>query len=247
MSAPVLRHVTNLRDLGGVPTRDGGRTRHERLWRSASLADASASDVARLRSLGIRDVVDLRADWEVAAIGPVPSAFHTHRIDLVPDAERDRAYDHLRRGGLAGYYVFVLERAPELLVRLVATVAEAPAGVLVQCGAGKDRTGVAVAVLLDLLGVADERIADDYTRTTDALPAIRAAVARTPGYTRSLSTLPREALTAPPEAITTALARLRQRHGSLRSHLARAGLTDDLVERLRARLRTPAPARPAQP
>lgn len=240
MSPLRLRHVVNLRDLGGLPTVDGTRTRHGRLWRSASLADASARDVAQLRAAGVRDVVDLRADWEVAEVGPVPATFHTHRVDLVPDTDRDTAHDELRSGGLAGYYTYVVEREPGLLVRLVTVIAEAPAGVLVQCGAGKDRTGVAVAVLLDLLGVPDEHIATDYARTGEALPRIRAAVARTPGYTQSLGTLPREALTAPPGAITATLARLRSRHGSVRALLAPAGLTDDRVDRLRARLLAPA-------
>lgn len=231
-----LRQVTNARDLGGTPTRDGGVIRPGRLLRSASLASATPADVRILQDAGVREVIDLRADWELASVGVVPSAFLTHRLVLVPDRDRAATHEVLRTGGLVGYYSWILDHARHLLVELVRIVVAADGGVLVQCGAGKDRTGLAVALLLDLVGVADQHIGADYARTADALTEIRAALRRTPGYDRAITELPREALGAPADAILATLRSLRTGSGSATEHLVGAGLDAGLVPRLRAKL-----------
>lgn len=231
--------VPNLRDLGGLEVRDGRRLRPRRLLRGASVAGASANAVRRLRTLGVTDVVDLRADWELTEAGCVPSGFRVHRIDLVPDHERERSHHLLRSGGLPAYYGWVLRAAAGRLARIVDVVAAASGGVLVQCGAGKDRTGIAIAVLLDLLGADDAVIARDYARTAEALPTLRARLRRTPGYHRAVTSLPREAMLAPPEALLAELHGLRLDAGSVQAHLAGAGLDTATVTRLRARLLVP--------
>lgn len=230
-----LGHVHNARDLGGIPTADGV-IRAGRLLRSASLASASADDVAVLQHAGVREVVDLRADWELATAGVVPSAFTTHRLVLVPDADRVATHDVLRTEGLPGYYTWILGNARARLVELVQIIAGADDGVLIQCGAGKDRTGVTVAVLLDLLGVGDADIAADYARTAAALRSIRSDLMRTPGYERAISELPREALGAPADAILESLRGLRTSSGSVRDHLVAGGLDPADVRRLQDRL-----------
>lgn len=231
--------VVNLRDVGGLATSGGQRLRRRRLLRSASLSGATPAATEALHALDIFDVLDLRADWEIAEAGPVPGPFHVHRLDLVPDAVRAHAHDLLRRGGLPAYYAHILDAAAPQLVRLVETVAGASEGVLIQCGAGKDRTGVAVAVVLDLVGVDDDTIGEEYARTEGELSALRGRLQLTPGYERSLRSLPSRVMRAPAEAITTALGDLRQRSGSVLDHLVLAGLRTDTVDRLRDRLLTP--------
>lgn len=235
-----LTRVVNTRDLGGTPTRDGGRVRPRRLLRSATLSRATPEDVAALRDAGVGIVVDLRADWELAEVGPVPDAFTTHRLVLVPDADRDATHEALRTEGLPGYYAWVIAHARSQLVALVELVAGADAGVLVQCGAGKDRTGISVALLLDLLGVEGPAIATDYARTTAALRLIRDDLRRTPGYDRAIAELPRDALGAPAEAMTAALADLHDRHGSSRDYVLAGGLDPAVLDSLRDQLVAPA-------
>lgn len=67
-----LDGVVNMRDVGGIPTTDGGVVRSGRLLRSDNLQDLTSEDVVELRALGVTDVVDLRADGEAAAAGPGP-------------------------------------------------------------------------------------------------------------------------------------------------------------------------------
>lgn len=67
-----LDGVVNMRDVGGIPTTDGGAVQTGRLLRSDNLQDLTPEDVAALRERGVTDVVDLRADREAAAAGPGP-------------------------------------------------------------------------------------------------------------------------------------------------------------------------------
>lgn len=230
-----LDGVLNVRDLGGTTTRSGHRLRPGHLLRGASLSSATDTDVATLRASGVADVVDLRAPWEQAEAGPVPTAFTVHRIPLVTDHDRARSHDVLRRGGLVGYSTWLVDRAGDRLVEVVEVVGSADRGVLVQCGAGKDRTGLAIALLLDLLDVPDEAIVADYAATNAALRALGTALARTPGYERSLADLPKEVLRAPPEVMTRILADLRD-GATVADRLADHGLTAEHVTRLRDRL-----------
>lgn len=233
-----LEAVLNVRDLGGIATH-AGVIRDGCLLRGASVSTATAHDVQVLRHAGVADVVDLRAGWERASTGPVPAAFTEHHLALVDDADRDRSHQVLREGGLAGYYTWLLTHAGGRLVEVVEIVAGAEDGVLIQCGAGKDRTGVAIAVLLGLLAVPDETIEADYAATGPFLRAIGASLAQTPGYDRSLHDVPREALGAPPEAMASMLRHLHD-GGGVAAALTGFGLTPDHVRRLRDRLVQPA-------
>lgn len=67
-----LDGVVNLRDVGGIPTTDGGTIRPGRLLRSDNLQDLTEQDIAELRRRGLTDVVDLRSDTEVTSTGPGP-------------------------------------------------------------------------------------------------------------------------------------------------------------------------------
>lgn len=230
-----LGGVFNVRDLGGTTTRDGARVRARRLLRGGSLSSATARDVDVLEAAGVGVVVDLRADWERGETGAVPTDFTVHVVPLVEDRDRDQSHAVLRAGGLAGYSAWVVEHAGPRLVEVLEVITDADRGVLVQCGAGKDRTGLVIALALDLLDVPDEAILADYTATNASLRAIGEALARTPGYGRSLQEVPREALGAPPEAMAAILAELRTA-GSVADALAPHGLTRDHVVGLRARL-----------
>ena len=67
-----LDGVVNMRDLGGLPTRDGRQIRPRRLIRSDNLQDLTEADLRRLLSMGVTDVLDLRTRREVDAVGPGP-------------------------------------------------------------------------------------------------------------------------------------------------------------------------------
>jgi protein tyrosine/serine phosphatase len=110
-----------------------------------------------------------------------------------------------------------------------------PGGVLIHCLAGKDRTGIAVALLLSVVGVDDEQIAADYALSALALEAERLAAlaAATDDETRERI---ERGYDGRAETMLATLTHLRTRHGGAEAYLVRAGLSGDDIARIRARL-----------
>jgi protein-tyrosine phosphatase len=160
----------SIRDLGGYPTHDGSQTR----WRALVRAD----DLSRLTPIGrrallayrIRTIVDLRSPAEVAhAAHPfdhnepgMPALTYQHVPFIDPtDTTVDRALSTVMP--LPDIYRLFLLYCPTQIGMILHTIAHAvPGGVLVHCTAGKDRTGLVVALALALAGVADEQFVADY-------------------------------------------------------------------------------------
>ena len=154
-----LDGVVNMRDLGGLPTRDGRTTREGRLIRSDNLQDLSEGDVRHLvERLGVTDVVDLRShvEHEVTGAGPLRSTPLTHhhhsllREDLDADETVEEALavrwgreDPAPRDGAfwARHYTGYLTRRPDSVAAALAAIRDSAGGTVVHCAAGKDRTG----------------------------------------------------------------------------------------------------------
>lgn len=168
----------NARDLGGLPTRDGRRTRASAFFRSASPRFMTADGWRQAREAGIATVVDLRRDDEVAD-DPSPTRAMAEAAGLtvvgvdLDGPEGDPVRDLVDRRGLAGTPLYVqpfLEGAPERVAAVMTALARAPeGGVLLHCQAGRDRTGLVALVLLALAGVEPEAVAEDYERSGPAL------------------------------------------------------------------------------
>lgn len=161
----------NFRDLGGYPTAQGSYSRWGRLFRSDRLDGLSADDQARIESLNISTVFDLRSDGEVAMAPdrlpdtvrlvhrPMSSDVAQHRsmlariIDgtLVKFDNDDMSSGYLNM--LAGFGDYFIEVINEIV---------AGNRILFHCTAGKDRTGVMAMVLLGLAGVPEPYLLDDY-------------------------------------------------------------------------------------
>lgn len=187
-AAPVLEGIVNLRDVGGLPLEAGGHVRRGVLFRSESLQEASAGDAEALVSgLGIGSVLDLRSAAESIreGRGPLEGAALTYvniplnpaALDLVRDPERPSGYltAQVYRGFAQDPYgslprVFAL--MPELL--------EQPT--LVHCAAGKDRTGLVVAMTLEIAGVSRDAVVEDYLRSAVANDRVNEMLSRSPRY-----------------------------------------------------------------
>lgn len=160
--APAAEGLVNLRDLGGLPIEGGGVTRRGRLLRSESLHSLSQAGIDSLLALGVATVVDLRTESERQVL-PSPLATHdavrTHHAPIFRDD--DDFPRHLARASEV-YRWWLRERPGGFAAALSAVAAAESAPILVHCHAGKDRTGVIVALLLRLAGVGVEAIADDY-------------------------------------------------------------------------------------
>ncbi|MFJ1752895.1 tyrosine-protein phosphatase [Kitasatospora sp. NPDC088134] len=153
----------NVRDLGGLPTRDGRRTLPRAVVRADNLDRLTAEGQNSLVDYGVRTVVDLRDPVEYRPLLPAPHGVDLVRVPL--DALAGPAW-WARFGGLDGTPLSFrpyLDHCRPAIAELVAAVARArPGTVVVHCGAGRDRTGLAALVLLALAGVEPAAVATDY-------------------------------------------------------------------------------------
>lgn len=232
--------VFNFRDLGGLTTAGGRAVRWRTVFRSDTLSRLGAEDRAAFAALGIRTVIDLRRPAEVASMGRVPEWTqvvwrHNHLEHPTWDHSTYTAEVGVARW-LAERYVELAHHGRADIARVVGMLTDDDNGpTVVHCVAGKDRTGLIVALALELLGVPDDQIAADYALTERSEPLFSQWVR---------TAFPQDAQQAPPpfythtpaEAMLITLYELRRRHGSIAEYLVGSGLQPDRVERLRERL-----------
>jgi len=230
--------LVNLRDLGGLPTASGTTTRSGRLLRSESPHTISAQGLQDLLGLSIGAVIDLRTTSE-REHRPSPlleAGIHTAHTPIFTD---DEDYpDHLSTAAEV-YCWWLRERRPGVAAAMTA-IADAPsAPILVHCHAGKDRTGVVVALVLRLAGVGVDAIADDYAisgvQLADMLARDRVtAVERGMDAIRveRLFTVRREAMVQTMECVDT-------EHGGVLALLRGLGLDDTRIDHLKDLLLSP--------
>lgn len=222
----VLDGVHNMRDLGGLRTADGRTVKHGVLFRSDQLKSATEADLARIAELGLRTVIDLRTPLERENHGffTPDGVDHRHlelfhlRWELFPQAGPEAAPEFLPQR-----YIAMLETgAAAIRDALDLLAGQTPA--LVHCIAGKDRTGLVIAVTLALLGVPDEVIAADYGLTDHGQRRYRE-------WAEKNRTTVFIGFPAPAQAMLDTLAGLRERFGSVEHYAKVIGFED--VEKLR--------------
>lgn len=227
----------NVRDVGGLPTTDGGTVRVGALVRGDSPHRLTADGVAAVHAYGIRRVIDLRSAEEAeAAPGPfVDDAIYQLRPMIDPHQEVRR--DAAAESTLKLTYRASLTRNASHIVAGLAAIADAPdGGVFVHCASGKDRTGMVIALALRVAGVVDAAIAADYAYTSVCLgDLVERVVAAAPSAVERARI--GEVWGGPPEAILAMLDRLDAEFDGAEGYLRSYGLSDGQVERLRDRLR----------
>jgi protein-tyrosine phosphatase len=210
-----LPSACNFRDFGGYETRDGARVRWGRLYRSGAMAQLSPADLEAVRALGVRAVVDLRrADERAAAPNPVlgPDVVErswTEQDDASPLGGRNLAGPidrHAARAAMIGMYEDMPERMRTRLRGVFAGLRAAAGEPLVlHCMVGKDRTGLAAALVLSALGVPRERILEDYLLTNTAVDLV-ARIGGDGGSGFGLASSSRYLKLLPPDAQAAVLA-----------------------------------------
>ena len=168
----------NLRDLGGYETADGRVVKTGRLFRSDELHGLTDADLDVIAELGVRVMFDLRNEEE-RRLKPnrIPPDVVVHERQAPPQEKQGRTLEEQVAQGerpiqadddeFGAVYVALLTYLGKELRHIVELAAEADEKpLLFHCVAGKDRTGIAAAILLGLLGVPDETILDDYELTT---------------------------------------------------------------------------------
>jgi protein-tyrosine phosphatase len=236
-----LEGCLNFRDLGGYRTADGRGVCWRQVFRSDALHHLTRQDVAHLREeIGLGTVIDLRSSAELRSEGRGPLAHEAVAFHHLPLFD-GQTVNTAAAGDmtLTDRYFLLAEFAKEPIARVITTLASSAAPAVYHCAAGKDRTGVVSALLLGLLGVPEPIIVADYAATKDNLDAIVERLMSTEGYHEMLSALPPDTLHAEPETMAAFLTRLRETYGSTESYARSAGVPDEAIDGLRARLLTP--------
>ncbi len=244
-----LGNGVNFRDIGGYETIDGRRVRWGRVYRSGSLADLTDEDVIYLGRLGLRLSCDLRTADEVAGhpdrLPDGATAFHRPIVAQVSRLRRVVTLYRKRRRLqelLAEAYTVMLDQNGPVFAGLIQAAADpACLPLVVHCTAGKDRTGLGIALMLSTLGVADDVILADYTLSNAVFDILAGRMRPEMERLYALGfgeTHVRPFLLAEARTLESALAYVRKRYGSLEAYLARAGVTPETVADLRANLLT---------
>lgn len=241
----------NFRDIGGYRTVDGRVTRRGLVYRSGVLSRLTESDWERVAALGVRQICDLRSDEEIAEDPEnLPGDIGYRHLPLTTE---NQSFARLRmllfnRTAIPtllpnAYTSVMIDNNPQVFGEVLRQIA-APDNLpmILHCTAGKDRTGVAVMLLLLVLGVPARVVAADYTLSNYYFEFFRevARVALKPvaplGFkAEDLQPL----LSAESKTVETVINHINQKYGSIETYLINhAGVSAETIDHLRDLLLT---------
>lgn len=256
-----LTEPVNLRDLGGLPVADGVVATGFAI-RADDLSTITAEAAERLVDGGLKTVVDLRSRDEVfiTGRGPLqdqPVTYHhaplLSSVGAAAGTKPEAAAIAAAAPNLAAatmppmsqLYVGMFEQQAAQLVHILAGMAHSPGATAFHCAAGKDRTGTLAAALLLALGADDDVIIADYQATYPNLEGIGQRTRQYMGQVMAKAGYDAEELAKhfstaeetkrSEHAMTETLHILRERYTDPLFTLRQAGLTNSLIDALRAR------------
>jgi protein-tyrosine phosphatase len=244
MTAVDLEGAYNVRDLGGLRTKDGRRTRPGVIYRGDSLDNITPGDATILfGKLGIGAIVDLRTKAETELNGkafPVPryrySVLVEGRLGKEPFPSDDPAE-------LAKVYLGNIDggrAAVKGTFEVIAEDLQAGVATLFHCAAGRDRTGIMSALLLGLVGVTDGQIAQDYVQSNRNARKVTRKLAENPLYDNRETHRP-EVILLREQTILGYMRLLRERFGSPREFCLEAGVSPEAIAVIEENFVTAAP------
>ena len=237
----------NVRDLGGLDTANGGRTRYGAVVRADDVHQLSDEGWRALVAHGIRTVLDLRGDHEREDDPPAELPVEVVHVPFMEasEAEWEEIAEEIEAAAVAApdvasstrdVYLIFLERFKANVAAAVRALAQAPeGGIVIHCVGGKDRTGLLVAFLLHLAGVDDREVAADYALSEERLLSRHQAWFEAAESDEELARLQRIART-PAASMEGVFAELERRYGGVEGYLRAAGVSDEGLALVRARL-----------
>jgi protein-tyrosine phosphatase len=245
-----LAGVQNFRDIGGYRTVDGRRVKWGLIYRSSELSNLTPEDLSLVEGLNIETIHDLRSVEErlsepTAWTGPdaPPIVAHDYELDLSAigamfrgDVTAERARD-----AFAALYPSMLEQQRPQETALFADLLEGDGSTLYHCTAGKDRTGLATALILSALGVPRETILYDYELSNRYYNAgVGSPDGSASAVNPALAQLPPEVISVfmgvEARYLREVFAHIDSRYGSVEAYLDRElGVDAADIQRLRSR------------
>ncbi len=235
-----LTGFSNLRDGGGLPTATG-RIRTQRLLRSDQPTSLDSQDVDYLLDLPLHAVVDLRSEMEVVMS---PSPFKENGFNVVRHGIEAGSAASMLEGKMTIdlMYTEMLDKGGKAFAAAVQALAQGVelGTALVHCTAGKDRTGITIAMIQQMLGAPEEAIVQSYALTRQNLDGTWktekvAMVSKLVGEEMAKKIEP-IMVDSPPEAIQKVLDHLEEEFGGAENYLLQHGMDRSAAEILRDQL-----------
>jgi protein-tyrosine phosphatase len=233
-----LDETVNFRDVGGYVGDGGRRIRWRTLFRSDGLSHLSKADTAAISELGLASVFDLRSGQEMAHNRfPVDALSVTyHHLPLVNQLPDPETFDTVP-GFMATHYMdFAVDSSTRVGAALTLLSRKSAYPAVIHCAAGKDRTGVLIAIVLALCGVREETIVADYALSERAMPGLRKLLLARFGKAVERVANAGKIMGATPDDMKAFLSELRERFGSYEEYAHFAGVSDATIAELRASL-----------
>lgn len=235
----------NVRDLGGLPTKNGLHTQFGRVIRSDMPRRLTAEGRKMMWEYGVRTILDLRTPWQTveepsntAQQSDAPR-FPTY-INISIETYKPEVSSEINRevsnaGTREAVYCIMLDNYPEQIKLIMeAIVVAREGGVLLHCHAGKDRTGTISALLLAVAGVSHDDICQDYALSQACLwPLWEEIVEEADGVDESNIFFRPD---TPKESMQYVLDHLERTYGGVVPYLLSTGLSADTLEQLGQKL-----------
>lgn len=233
-----LEVAHNVRHIGGYRAQDG-RTTSSTIVRSAGLHRLTANGLGALRDTGVTTIIDLRSTAErEREATPAPVPYGIQHV-FAPVFEQDQSPTGQANEPFPGYavvYERMLETGRDAYRTLFEVLADSSEGVLFHCAAGKDRTGVAAALILGLAGIEETDIVQDYAVSASLLaplfPEWRPKMAER-GITEERA---QELMASPPDVMQATLRHIATTYGGPAGYLESIGLSTAAMSAAKARI-----------
>ncbi|MBT3319804.1 MAG: tyrosine-protein phosphatase [Clostridia bacterium] len=231
-----LEKALNFRDLGGYESSLGGTVKSGKLFRSDSLANLSDADIDIIIGKGIRTAIDLRTDFETSRgenrLKSADGATY-YNISLMDNVHSNdyASFEKKMPKSMKALYLDLLDNSAEAIIMIFDTILRRSAnGVVFNCTAGKDRTGVIAALILDLMGVSHHNIVENYTATQQLMEPVFESVMK--HYKDSTGReMPKYLLEARRESIVAFMSHLHNKYNGARDYLLDNGFGEEKIAR----------------
>ncbi|MGK7936512.1 MAG: tyrosine-protein phosphatase [Xenococcaceae cyanobacterium] len=229
---PQTRHLQlagclNLRDLGGYATSDDKFTSWRTLLRGDSLHRLSPENQQAIIEYGVKTIIDLRTLSEVNREPYVLSKSPEISYFNLPLIEEEDFPQLMAKKSLLEHNYFSLEKRSPKIKEILEIIATKQTAVVIHCAAGKDRTGIIIALLLAIAQVPVKTIAQDYQLSDRYLTSFYANIqeeAIKKGFAHMLL--------SPAEVIMDTFSYLDEHYGGVNGYLQTIGINQEQIKRL---------------